>query len=47
MAARWEPTQQGIDIVIGGERIMGAFDEWVWVTELHRHGFPAPRLSTG
>ena len=40
MAARWEPTQQGIDIVIGGERIMGAFDEWVWVTELHRHGFP-------
>ena len=44
IAARWTPMRrwQGDQyrLAIGNELLWGAFDEWVWVTELSRRGFP-------
>ena len=45
ITARWSPTLRteadgGKLIEIGHELLWGAFDEWVWVTELHRHHLP-------
>ena len=44
IAARWTPTLRSVDnnwrLAIGSELLWGAFDEWVWVTELSHHGFP-------
>ena len=44
IAARWTPTlvffENNWRLAVGTEMLWGAFDEWVWVTELSRHGFP-------
>ena len=44
LAAKWQPTLVYNDgstrLHIGDEWVWGAFDEWMWVTELGLRGFP-------